>query len=330
MWTRRDFLARGGAAGVAPLSIPSSAFAKSKYPNRPIRLVNPFAAGGGGDVVSRLWADSMKPLLGTVVIENQPGGAGSIGAAAVARAKPDGYTLLLGGTNTIVTEALLKKRPLFDALNDIVPVANVAIITYAMAVNPAVPAHNLKELAAYADANPTKVTYGTAGVGSLPHLIGERFKSLTKTPHMLHVPYRGGGPLVTDTMGGQISMAITLANVQLLELHRAGKLRVLAVTSPGRLYVAPDIPTAVEAGVPDMVSFIFLGVFAPRGTPKAIIDQISEASRKATADPAFQKVLNESGIRADTESTPEKMREFIRYDVGRWGPLIKELGLKID
>lgn len=147
---------------------------------------------------------------------------------------------------------------------------------------------------------------------------------------MLHVPYRGGGPLVTDTMGGQLSMAITLANVQLLNLHPAGKLRLLAVTSPGRLYAAADIPTAVETGVPDMVSFIFLGVFAPRGTPKAIIDQISEASRKAAAAPAFQKVLNEAGFRADTDSTPEKMREYIRYDVGRWGPLIQEQGLKID
>ena len=223
-----------------------------------------------------------------------------------------------------------KERPAVQAPDAIGANANVAIIAYAMAVNPALPVQNLKELAAYATANPTKLTDGTAGVGSLSHLIGERFKSLTKTPHMLHVPYRGGGPLVIDTMGGQISMAITLANVQLLELHRSGKLRILAVTSPGRLLVAPDIPTAVEAGVPDMVSFIFLGVFAPRGTPKAIIDQIGEASRTAAADPAFQKVLNESGFRSDTDSTPEKMREFIRYDIGRWSPLVKELGLKID
>jgi tripartite-type tricarboxylate transporter receptor subunit TctC len=330
MIKRRDLVALGLAAVAAPPAMLRPVFAKSKYPNRPIKLVIPFPPGAGNDVIGRLWADSMKPLLGTVVVENVAGGAGSLGAASVARAKPDGYTLLLGGTNMIVTEALLKKRPLFDPLKDLVPISNVAISAYIMAVNPALPVRTLKELVDYASANPRKLSYGTAGVGSLSHLTGEMFKSLTKTSDIIHVPYRGGGPAITDTMSGQISMVITPATAQLLELHQSGKLRIIAVTTPGRLYAAPDIPTAVEGGVPDMVSFLFMGVFAPRGTPKAIIDQIGQATHAATAEPAFQKTLQEAGFRSDTDSTPEKLQGFIEYDMARWGPIVKQLGLKID
>jgi tripartite-type tricarboxylate transporter receptor subunit TctC len=162
------------------------------------------------------------------------------------------------------------------------------------------------------------------------HLTGEMFKSLTKTPGITHVPYRGGNQLITDTVGGQISMMIAPATDQVLELHKSGKLKILAVTSPGRLIVAPEIPTAVESGVPGLVVFVFLGLFAPRGTPKAIVEQISQASRAAMADQAFQRKLLDAGFRPDAESTPEKLQQYIRYDLERWGPLIKNIGLKLD
>src|SRR5215213_486110 len=325
---RREFFTFFGCAAAA--SMPIAAYAKSKFPNRPIKLVIPFPPGGGFDAIGRPWADRVKSLLGTVVIENQGGGAGSIGSASVARAKPDGYTILMGGTTTLITDALLKKRPLYNPIKDLAPISNIAISAYALAINPTVPVHTLQEFVDHAKENPRKLTYGTAGLGSLGHLTGEMFKSLTKTPDILHVPYRGGGPAIVGALSGQISMVITGVTSQFLELHQSGKLRILAVTSPSRLIVAPDIPTAIESGIPNMVSFQFVGLFAPRGTPSAIIDQIGHASRTALADENFKKMLLDSGFRPDADSTPAKLAEYIAYDIRRWGPLIKEIGLKID
>jgi tripartite-type tricarboxylate transporter receptor subunit TctC len=327
---RRDFLALGLAAAGVPSTANAALFSKRKFPNKPIHVVVPFAPGTGSDFVGRLWAETARAHLGTLVIENQSGGAGSIGGASVARSKPDGYTLLVAATTTFVLEMLLKKRALYNPVKELAPVSNLAISAFVMAVNPAVPAGSLKELAAYATANPQKVTFGSAGVGSMGHLTGEMFKSLTKTPSIVHVPYRGGTQLIADTVGGQISMLIAPATDQILELHKSGKLKILAVTSPGRLLVAPEIPTAVESGVPGMVVFVFIGLFAPRGTPKAIVEQISQASRAAMADQAFQRKLLDAGFRTDAESTPEKVQEYIRYDLERWGPLVKDIGLKLD
>lgn len=219
---------------------------------------------------------------------------------------------------------------MYNPVKELVPVSNLAISAFVMAVNPALPAGSLKELAAYAAANPRKVTFGSAGIGSMGHLTGEMFKSLTKTPSITHVPYRGGNQLISDTIGGQISMLIAPATDQVLELHKSGKLKILAVTSPSRLIVASEIPTAVESGVPGLVVFVFIGLFAPRGTSKAIVEHISQASRAAMADQAFQKKLIDAGYRPDADSTPEKVQQYIRYDLERWGPLIKDIGLKLD
>lgn len=327
---RRDFLALGLAAASAPSAANAALFSKRKFPSKPIRVVVPFAPGSGTDFVGRLWAETARPHLGTLVIENQSGGAGSIAGAAVARAKPDGATLLVAPTTAFVLEMLLKRRPMYNPVKELVPVSNLAISAFVMAVNPALPAGSLKELAAYAAANPRKVTFGSAGIGSMGHLTGEMFKSLTKTPSITHVPYRGGNQLISDTIGGQISMLIAPATDQVLELHKSGKLKILAVTSPSRLIVASEIPTAVESGVPGLVVFVFIGLFAPRGTSKAIVEHISQASRAAMADQAFQKKLIDAGYRPDADSTPEKVQQYIRYDLERWGPLIKDIGLKLD
>ena len=243
---RRDFLALGLAAAGAPSTANAALFSKRKFPNKPIRVVVPFGPGSGSDFVGRLWAETARAHLGTLVIENQSGGTGSIGGASVARSKPDGYTLLVAATTTFVLETLLKKRPLYNPVRALTPVSSLAISAFVVAVNPAMPAGSLKELAAYAAAHPQKVTFGSGGVGSMGHLTGEMFKSLTKTPSLIHVPYRGGNQLITDTIGGQISMLIAPATDQILELHKSGKLKILAVTSPGRLLVAPEIPTAVN------------------------------------------------------------------------------------
>ena len=310
--------------------MPSSAFAQSAYPERPIRLVVPFPPGGGYDAVARPWAEKMKTLLGTVVVENQGGGGSSLGAATVARASPDGYTILLGGSSTHITESLLKKRPLYDPIKDLEPISNIALSTFAIAVHPSVPAKTLKEFIDYAKSNVGKLSYGHAGVGSLNHLTGELFKSLAGTPDILQVPYRGTGPATVDAIGGQVAMVTPAVTGQLLEFHRTGKLRVLVVTSPARLVAAPEIPTAVEAGLPGMVSQQLIGLFAPAGTSKVTIAQVAQATRTALAEPAYQQVLVASGFEPDVDSNPEKFGRFIYEDIAKWAPLVKAIGLKID
>src|SRR5437667_1427236 len=191
---RRDVLALGVAAVSARALAARDAFAQARYPDRPIRLVIPFPPGGGYDAIGRPWAEKIKALLGTIVVENQGGGGSSLGAATVARARPDGYTILLGGSSTHITEAILKSRPLYDPLKDLEPISNVVVSPFALAIHPAVPARTLREFIDYAKANPGRLSYGHAGVGALNHRPGELLKSLAGTPDIVHVPYRGSGP----------------------------------------------------------------------------------------------------------------------------------------
>jgi tripartite-type tricarboxylate transporter receptor subunit TctC len=325
---RRRFLHL--AAGAAALPAVSRFASAQGYPSRPIRLVIPFPPGGAYDAVGRPWADKMKPLLGTVVVENNGGAGGSLGASAVARARPDGYTILLGGTLTHVNEALLKSRPLYDPVKDLDPIASVAANFLCIAVHPAVPVQSLKELIAYAKANPGKLSYGHAGVGSIQHLTGELFKSLAGTPEIVQVPYRGTGPLITDLVSGQVPMGTPGVTGQLLEFHRSGKMRVLAVTSPTRLIAAPELPTAAELGFPGMTVTGSIGLLAPAATPIEIIEQIAQATRTAIAEPAYQQMLIDAGIEPTLDSNPEKFRRSLAADVALWTPVVKALALKID
>jgi tripartite-type tricarboxylate transporter receptor subunit TctC len=325
---RRQFLVHLAAVAAAQPAICRMASAQS-YPTRPIRLVIPFPPGGAYDAVGRPWADKMKPLLGTVVVENIGGASGSLGAAAVARAQPDGYTLLLGGTLTHINEALLKNQPLYDPVKDLTPIASVAANVLGMVVHPAVPARTVKEFIAYAKGNPGKLSYGHAGVGSIQHLAGELFKSLAGIPDIVQVPYRGTGPLITDLVSGQVPLGFPGITGQVLELHRSGKLRVLAVTSPVRLIAAPELPTATELGLP-MTVIGSLGLLAPAGTPIGIIEQIALATRTAVAEPAFKQTLIDAGIEPTLESDPEKFRGSLAGDVALWKPVVEKLTLKID
>jgi tripartite-type tricarboxylate transporter receptor subunit TctC len=325
---RRRFLHL--AAGAAALPAVSRIARGQAYPTRPIRLVIPFPPGGAFDAVGRPWAEKMKPLLGTVVVENIGGGGASIGAAAVARAQPDGYTILLGGTLPHVNEALLKSRPLYDPVKDLDPIAGIAANVLCIVVHPSVPVRTLAELIAYAKANPGKLSYGHAGVGSIQHLTGELFKSLAGISEIVDVPYRGTGPLITDLVGGQVPMGVPGVTGQVLEFHRSGKLRVLAVTSPTRLVAAPELPTAAELGFPGMIVRGSIGLLAPAGTPIGIIEQIAQATRTAVAEPAFQRMLIDAGIEPILDSNPEKFRRSLAADVALWTPVVKALGIKID
>ena len=325
---RRTFLRL--AAGAAALPGVSRVSRAQAYPTRPIRLVVPFPPGGAFDAVGRPWADRMKSLLGTMVVENIGGGGSSLGASAAARAQPDGYTILLGGTQTHVNEALLKSRPLYDPAKDLDPIAGVAAYFLGIAVHPVVPVQTLKELIAYAKANPGKLSYAHAGVGTIQHLTGELFKSLTGTPEIVQVPYRGTGPAIADVVAGQVPIGIVGVTGQVLEFDRSSKLRVLAVTSPTRLTVAPELPTAAELGFPGMTVTGSIGLLAPARTPMVIIEQIAKATRMAVAEPAFQKMLNETGMEAALNSNPEKFRQSLAGDIALWAPVVKALGLKID
>jgi tripartite-type tricarboxylate transporter receptor subunit TctC len=325
---RRTFLRV--AAGAAALPVASRVAQAQTYPTRPIRLVIPFPPGGAFDAVGRPMADKMKPTLGTVVIENIGGGGGSLGVASVARARPDGHTLVLGGTITHVNEALLKSRPQYDPVKDLEPIAGVAANVLCIAVHPSVPAQTLKEFIAYAKANRGKLSYGHAGIGSIQHLTGELFKSLAGTPEIVQVPYRGTGPLITDIISGQVQMGTPGVTGQVIELHRSGKMRVLAVTSPTRLVAAPELPTAAEEGFPGLIVTGSIGLLAPAGTPVEVVEQIAQASRTVVAEPTFKQMLIDAGIEPTLNSSPEKFRQSLATDVALWAPVVKAIGLKVD
>jgi tripartite-type tricarboxylate transporter receptor subunit TctC len=325
---RRKFLHLAASAVV--LSAISRTAAAENYPTRPIRLVVPFPPGGAFDAIARPWAEKIKPLLGTVVVENIGGAGASLGAADVARARPDGYTILVGGTLPHVHEALLKKQPLYDPVKDLDPIVDMATISLTIAVNPSVPAQTLPELITYAKANPRKLSYGHAGIGSINHLTGELFKLLAGTPEIVQVPYRGIGPALTDLIGGQVQMAVAGFTPQLLEFHRSGKIRVLAVTSPKRLAAAAEIPTVAEAGLPGLTVTASAGLLAPSDTPTPVIEQIAKATRMVLAEPAYQRSLIEGGFEPVLDSNPEKFRQSLAADVALWAPVVKSLGLRLD
>jgi tripartite-type tricarboxylate transporter receptor subunit TctC len=325
---RRQFL--GFAAGVVSFPIVFGIARAQAYPTRPIRLVIPFPPGGAYDAVGRPWAERMKPLLGTIVVETMGGAGGSLGAAAVARARPDGYTVLLGGTLTHVNEALLKSRPLYDAIKDLEPIASLAANSLCVVVHAALPVQSLTELIAYAKANPGKLSYGHAGVGSIQHLTGELFKSLAATPDIVQVPYKGTGPLIMDLVSGQVPIGVPGVTGQLLQFHRSGKIRILAITNPTRLVAAPELPTAAELGFPGLTVTGSIGLLAPAGTPTEIIQQIAQASRVTVAQPTYKQMLIDAGIEPTLDSGPDQFRRSLADDVALWTPVVKALGIKID
>jgi tripartite-type tricarboxylate transporter receptor subunit TctC len=331
---RRDVIACGlGALTLLGQrgALAQSQLAQSRYPERPIRLIIPFPPGGVYDAVGRPLAERIKPLIGTtMVVENIGGAGGSLGAAAVARAQPDGYTLLLGGGGALVLTPVASSKPTFDPMRDLEAIAMVVTTGLAIVVHPSLPAGTLPELIAYARANPGRLSYGSAGVGSMNQLTGELFKSLIGGGDIVHVPYKGAGPALTDLLSGQIPMATPNVTAQLIELMRSGKLRILAVTTPRRLAAAPEIPTAVEQGLPEMISQNFIGLFVPARTPPDIIEQLARATHAVMADEAYQRSLVASGFEPYPDSSPMRTRRFVEEEIARWSPVIRSIGLKLD
>jgi tripartite-type tricarboxylate transporter receptor subunit TctC len=324
---RRNLL-KSALASVSAAAWPFSA--AHAYPDRTVRLVVPFSPGGATDVAGRLWAERMKPLLGTVVVENKGGGGGVIGATEVARSQPDGHTFLFGNTSTQVLIPAVAKQPAYDPLKDFVAVYILCVSPNSIVVHESVPARTLQELITYAKANPGKLSYGSAGTGTMTNLAGELFKQLIGAPDIVHIPYKGAAPGVTDLASGHIPMMTPNVGGTLLEFHRAGKVRILAVTSEKRLKIAPDIPTAIEAGLPGMLAANFNGLFGPAGIPKSIVDQIAQATATAIKDEGFQKPLIASGFEPILDSGPDAALRMVADELKRWVPIMKATGFKAE
>ena len=297
---RRDCIRWGGAALVASLSPGMRALAQSKYPASTIRLVVPYAPGGVVDAVARnLDALKMKAPLGTVIHPWKSltgGGGGVIGANAVAHARLDGYTLLFGDTSCQIIAPYLMLHPPYDAAKDFAAVSMIATSSTAIVVHPGVPARTLGEFIEYARNNQKKLSYASAGAGTVTHLAGELFKQLSKTPDILHVPYRGAGPGLIDLIAGVVPMMTPNVTSQVLNFHKTGDLRILAVCAPARLKAAPEIPAAVET-LPGLVAGLTCGVLAPAGTPQPIIAQISDVTAGIITQPDFDVALQAAGYR---------------------------------
>lgn len=322
--TRRHVL----AAGTASL-LTRPTFAQANYPDRPIRLVVPFPPGGVNDAVARPWAEAMRTRLGTVAVENIGGGGSTIGTAQVSKAKADGYTLLLGGAAGLVVNPAANPNVTYDPVRDLDSVTLLALAGLALTVHPAVPATNLKELIAYVKANQGTMFYASSGVGTAVHLAGELFKQLIEAPGLGHVPYRGAAPATTDLLAGQVQMSFVNITGQVLEFHRTGKLRILCTTNPARMASAPDIPTAIEAGLPGLVAQNFTGIWAPSGTPKTVAEKISAATNTALADPEFRKIVVAAGLEPVARSSPDAARQYLAQETAKWTPLIRRIGLQI-
>lgn len=310
------------AASLAPAS------AQTDFPNQPITLVVPFAAGGSTDLVARIVAARMSQELGQqVLVDNRAGAGGTLGATAVAQAQPDGYTILMGTIATHALSASLYANPPFDPVEDFEPIAWLVTVPNVLAVNPDFPAQTVEELIALLKEDPEGYIYASSGNGTPLHLSGELFKELTGTD-MTHVPYQGSGPALIDVIGGQVP--IIFDNLpSATEPIRSGQLRALAVTTTERAGNFPDLPTMEEAGVPGYDTNSWNALFAPAGTPQEVIDVLEEAALTAVNDPEIQQRLEDAGAIIVAEGA-DALDEHVRSEVDRWGPVIESAGVRMD
>ena len=322
----------GGIAVLAAVALqwtPGQAMAQGKYPERTLRLVVPFAPGGVNDIIGRRWAQDLSRLIGqSIIVENRAGASGGIGSQEVARAKPDGYTLLIANTTTHVLSPLGNPKLGYDPLKDFTPLGIITLVPTGVAVHPSLPTKTLKELAAFAKKNPGKLSFGSAGTGSITHLTGELFKKLNGDLNIVHVPYKGAGPGLTDLVAGHIPMYTPTISSAPLEYHKQGRIRMLAICSEERLKAVPDVPTAIQAGMPELVVQAFNAIFLPPNTPKPIVDTLAQANQKVLASADMQEFLRKAGAEAVTNSSPERATQFLQKELKRWAPIVRETGIE--
>ena len=305
---------------LATLALTAAGVVAQEWPARPLRLVVPYPAGGAVDIVARALAEKLTMQLGQpVIIDNKAGAGGLIGADAVAKAAPDGYTLVMGTVSShAIAPAVYRKMP-YDAAADFASISLVALTPYIITVSPSVPANSLRELVAYAKANPGKLNFGSSGTGTTPHLAGELFNTMAGT-RINHIPYRGSAPMLADLLGGQVQVAFDNTVIPNI---KAGKLRGLAVTGPSRLEVVADIPTAHEAGLPGYEAVGWMGLYTPMGTPPALRARLAAETAKAAATPDFITKMEILGFQARTNS-PSEFDAYLKTELVKWAKVVKD------
>ena len=313
--------------GVAASPILATAQSSASFPERPIKLVVPYPPGGSTDPAARLLAADAGPRLGqSVIVDNKPGAAGAIGTEAVARAPGDGYTLLFH-TSVISTDPILKKSAPYDIKRDLTPITLAVTGPYLVVVNPALPVRNVAELIAYAKAHPGKLNFGSAGQGSSGHLIGELFKKAAGID-MVHVAYKGGGPSITGLIGNEVQLLFdTFAGSR--SLVESGKLRAIAVTSPNRSAVMPDVPTVSESGLKDFSAVYWMGLFAPAKTPPAVVDKLYSAFKSSLDSPNVKAKMLEHGNVSQALS-PQEFGVVLENDIQRYRSIIESARITVE
>ncbi|HEX8168290.1 MAG TPA: tripartite tricarboxylate transporter substrate binding protein [Beijerinckiaceae bacterium] len=319
--TRRSALTL--AAGAAMGVLPRPAVAQS-YPTQTVRIVVPWAPGGSTDILARIVAEHLRQALGqAVIVENKPGASGNIGSDIVAKAAPDGHTILFGSMSThAMNHALFSAMP-FNGVEDFSPIALLAFVTNTMVINPAVPAKTVAEFVAYAKANPGRIAYASAGAGSTNHLCAALFEKMAGV-QMVHVPYRGGAPAVLDTVANQTQLLFS-AGTQTLEHVKAGKLTLLGVTEGKRAAVLPDVPTVAET-IPGYEMAVWYGAFGPRGMTKELVTRLNGEINRILFLPEVKKKMADIAVEV-ANASPEDLAHALRADAEKWGKLIKELGI---
>ena len=311
---------------VAVLAVAAGLAQSQQYPTKPVRIIAPFAPGGGTDFIARLIAQKLTERLGhQVIVENKPGAGGNLGAEFAVKSAPDGYTLLLVAGSYTVNPSLYKLS--FDPVNDIMPLVQLSQGPFVVAVHPSVPANNLKELIELARRQPDKLSYASAGSGSITHLASELFLDMAKIK-VVHIPYKGTGPALNDTIAGSTQLIFGSVSTT-LQFIKSGRLRGLAVTTPRRISALPDLPTVAEAGVPGYEVVLWHGLVAPKGVPRPIVDRLNREANEVLKAKDMGDLLATDGV-APAGGTPGQFRAVIKADIERWRGVVKQANIKVD
>lgn len=329
-WHRRAALAAIASMAACTLfATATPAFAQKEFPSKPIMLVVTYPPGGPTDAMARTLAAALKNSLGQpVIVENRAGAGGNIGAEVVARAEPDGYTLMFGTSAPLAINVSLYRKINYDPVKSFAPVIQIGHLPNVLVVNPNVPAKNVQELIAYGKAHPGKLSYASSGNGASSHLAGVLFNNLAGTDFQ-HVPYKGTGPALNDLLGGQVSMTFTDV-LTALPFIKSGKVRALGVTTKGRSQALPDVPTVAEQGVAGFDVSVFFGVVAPAGTPPAVIAKLNHAFADALQQPEVRKTLLAQGLELAPSTSPEQLGAFVKSEVSKWRGVVQKSGAQLD
>jgi len=305
------------------------AWAQASFPHKPLSLVVPYAPGGPTDAMARTLANAIKPVLGqTMIVENKAGAGANIGAEYVARAEADGHTLLFGTSAPLAINVHLYQKVNYDPVKSFSPIIQVGYLPNVLVVHPGVPAKTVKELIAYAKANPGKLAFASSGSGASSHLAGVLFNMRAGTD-IQHIPYKGTGPALNDLLGGQVAMSFTDVLTALPHI-KAGKLRVLGVTSASRSRALPEVPTLMEQGLKDFDASVFFGIVAPSGTPQDVVTKLNAAFAQVLQQPDVKQRLAQQGLEPPPQYTPAQLAVYMRSEAAKWRDVIKVSGAKAD